>query len=111
MIKSLLGMMISETRKLTDEEVSEIRKNGVGNGFSVLTPADGHRQDNTLWFGECSVCGNRVTNSIKDGVWSHTNYTSRSYNKDGVLCASSSFESDYCPKERGIVVECEVVLF
>ena len=28
----------------------EIRKNGIGNGFTVIKPEDGYRKDNTLWF-------------------------------------------------------------
>jgi hypothetical protein len=39
-----------------------IREQGIGNGFTALNPADGYRKDNRLWFGNCSVCGERVTN-------------------------------------------------
>ena len=50
----------------------EIRENGIGSNFRVINPADGFRKDNRLWFGTCSVCGERVVNSSFRGVWEHT---------------------------------------
>jgi hypothetical protein len=50
----------------------EIRENGIGSNFRVISPADGFRKDNRLWFGTCSVCSERVINSSFRGVWEHT---------------------------------------
>jgi hypothetical protein len=52
--------------------IMEIRENGIGSNFSVVDQADGFRKDNRLWFGTCSVCGERVTNSSFRGVWEHS---------------------------------------
>ena len=53
-------------------EIEEIREKGIGNGFTVVNPEDGFRKDNTIWFGNCSKCGNRVSNSIMTKfVWKH----------------------------------------
>ena len=56
------------------EKVMNIRINGIGNGFKVIDPADGYRKDNRLWFGDCSLCGDRVSNSFLSnrGVWTHS---------------------------------------
>ena len=51
--------------------LSEIREQGIGNGFTVLNPADGYRKDNTLWFGNCANCGEKITNSSLKGIWEH----------------------------------------
>jgi hypothetical protein len=64
-----------------------IRESGLGLNFKVLTPSDGHRQDNTLWFGECDTCGERVTNSLHDQFWAHR----------AQLSENSSMVIDYCP--------------
>lgn len=71
--------------------IQEIREQGIGNGFSVLNPADGYQQNNRLWFGECSVCGERVTNSNLNGVWQHTFYFVNEPNY------KHSKQIDYCP--------------
>jgi len=56
--------------KLTNKE---IRTLGIGEGFKVIDPADGYRKDNTIWFGTCSVCGERVSHSvITDYKWRHS---------------------------------------
>jgi hypothetical protein len=73
----------------------EIREKGIGNGFSVLNPADGYRKDNRLWFGNCSVCEERVTNSNLKGIWEHTLILER----DGL--STKSRQIDYCPKVGG----------
>lgn len=71
--------------------LTEIREQGIGNGFTVLNPADGYRKDNTLWFGECSVCGERVVCSWIDKVWTHRVYLVKETNH------SVSRSVDYCP--------------
>ena len=53
-------------------EIMKIRENGIGSNFRVINPADGFRKDNRLWFGTCSVCGERVVNSSFKGVWEHS---------------------------------------
>ncbi len=78
--------------------IDEIRTKGIGNGFSVLNPADGYRQDNTLWFGECSECGERISNSLNSGgVWQHELILSAEYHADGRLFTKTSRRIDYCP--------------
>ena len=69
----------------------EIREKGIGNGFSVLNPADGYRKDNRLWFGNCSVCNERVTNSNLKGIWEHTEILEQ----NGL--STKSRQIDYCP--------------
>ena len=71
--------------------LTEIREQGIGNGFTVLNPADGYRKDNTLWFGNCATCGERVTQSRFDKYWAHTVYSVKEANH------SVSREVDYCP--------------
>jgi len=68
--------------------VQEIREKGIGNGFSVLNTADGYRKNNQLWFGECSVCGERISSSLHDkGEWRHTKKLNDGWTK----------QVDYCP--------------
>ena len=69
----------------------EIREKGIGNGFSVLNAEDGYRKDNRLWFGNCSVCNERVTNSILVGKWEHTLILEQ----NGL--STKSRQIDYCP--------------
>ena len=109
--RSLTELFIGEgkTRRLTDEEVARIRRDGVGNGFVVNSPADGFRGDGSVWFGTCSVCNERVTNSWRDGVWKHTIYTRKVINTNGFISSSNSYQSDYCPTEQGVSIPCEVV--
>jgi hypothetical protein len=74
----------------------EIREKGIGNGFSVVNPADGYRKDDRLWFGNCSVCEERVTNSFLKGIWEHTlilETDGKGYTKSKTI--------DYCPKVGG----------
>ena len=96
----LMSLVIADRREITDTELQRIRENGEGNGFKVLNPDDGFRRDGRVWFGDCSVCGERVSNSWRDGVWSHTVYTSKSYHADGSLLSSTSHQTDYCPTAR-----------
>ncbi len=72
-----------------------IREQGIGKGFSVLNPADGYQKNNRLWFGECSACGERVTNSNLKGIWEHTEILER----DGL--STKSRQIDYCPEVGG----------
>lgn len=104
----IMARVIADTRKLTDTEVQQVRENGLGNGFIVTEPADGFRQDGTVWFGTCETCGETVTNSWRDGVWKHTVYSSKTYYSTGLIAQSASKQTDYCPVERGEIVECEV---
>lgn len=79
--------------------IQETRTKGIGNGFSVLNPADGYRQDNTLWFGECSECGERISSSLHDkGAWMHRLILWQ----DGL--STSSRQIDYCPSVQGMGV-------
>lgn len=99
--RNIMEMIIADRRQLTDKEVERIRKNGEGNGFTVLDPADGFRGDGSLWFGTCSACGERVSNSWLDGAWEHTVYTARTYYETGMVATSTSYQTDYCPTARG----------
>jgi hypothetical protein len=76
----------------TNLTLSEIREQGIGNGFTVLNPADGFRKDNTLWFGNCANCGERVTQSRFDKFWSHT-VPAKGISGDW----QATREVDYCP--------------
>lgn len=64
------------------------------NGFTALNCEDGFRKDNRLWFGECSVCGERITNSHLDGIWKHTIILEKGHNY------TKSRDVDYCPKNQ-----------
>lgn len=68
-------------------ELAEIRTQGIGSNFTVLDPQDGFRKDNTIWFGNCSVCGERVSQSYLNKGWTHTVSTGD----------HSSRQVDYCP--------------
>lgn len=55
--------------------IVEIRTKGIGSNFSVVNPHDGYRQDNRLWFGNCSECGEMVSSSsmsAKSVGWTHS---------------------------------------
>ena len=67
-------------------------------GFSVLEARDGYRQDNRLWFGICSVCDERVTNSALKGEWEHTLILEQEFHADGTVFYTKSKQIDYCPK-------------
>jgi hypothetical protein len=84
---------------VTKENFQQVREMGLGNGFSVLNPADGYRKDNRLWFGECSVCGERVTNSSLTGNgWEHNLILEQTFHADGVSpLMTRSKRIDYCP--------------
>jgi hypothetical protein len=86
--------------KVTKENFNQIRVEGIGNGFTVINPADGMRKDNRLWFGTCSNCNDTVTNSALTGKgWEHSIRTVLSYHADGVTpCGSRIVSVDYCPK-------------
>jgi len=77
--------------------IMEIRKNGIGNGFTVINPKDGYRKDNRLWFGECATCGESVSSSsmsAKYNGWTHT--LTKKISETGFQMTSI----DYCPKSR-----------
>lgn len=99
--RNLMALVIADTREMTDTELSQIRENGLGNGFTALEPHDGFRKDNSVWFGVCSECGETVSNSWREGVWVHTVYTSRTYYPNGLPASSTSHQANYCPKQRG----------
>jgi hypothetical protein len=72
----------------------EIRKGGIGNGFTVIDPKDGFRKDNSLWFGTCSNCGEMVSSSLvsaKFNGWTH-----KIIKKENGYQVHTSV--DYCPK-------------
>ena len=74
----------------------EIRKNGIGNGFTVINPKDGYRKDNAVWFGTCSECGESVSSSsvsAKFNGWTHS-VVVRLIGTTGKEIKSI----DYCPK-------------
>jgi hypothetical protein len=106
--RNILEEVIKQTRGISDGEIQRIRTYGLGNGFLVTDTRDGFRQDGALWFGTCETCGETVTNSWRDGVWTHTTYTSKTYYSTGHIATSTSKQTDYCPVERGESVECEV---
>lgn len=97
----LLELTLEGVERPTGAELERIRREGVGDGFTALNTADGFRQDGALWFGECSVCGERVTNSHRDGVWTHTKTVVVSRHADGSPLQQNSTEFSYCPTERG----------
>lgn len=82
---------------VTKENFKQIREEGIGSNFTVLNPEDGYRKDNRLWFGECSECGERVTNSSLNGVWKHTIILETKYHASGTIAYQSSKQVDYCP--------------
>jgi|688.fasta_scaffold173353_1 hypothetical protein len=84
--------------KVTKENFDKIREEGIGNGFKVINPADGYRKDNRLWFGNCSLCGERVTNSSLTGKgWEHELILEEKLNENGFRVYSHSRLVDYCP--------------
>jgi hypothetical protein len=98
----VLGLEYRKKKKGVQKmNLVEIRKNGIGNGFTVINPEDGYRKDNTLWFGECSECGERVVSSLmsaKSKGWTHEIKTNVQYHADGREFTYSSRAVDYCPK-------------
>jgi hypothetical protein len=88
--------------------MNKVEKVQEANGFTALNCEDGYRKDNRLWFGECSECGERITNSALKGVWVHTVYSERGWfsNQEWFEMRimpnySSSKDVDYCPKSTG----------
>lgn len=90
--------------------LQQIRLEGLGNGFRVIDPHDGFRQNDQLWFGKCNKCNQMVTNSTLDGTWNHTVYTKLEYWGDSKTPNStSSYQVNYCPEVEGKVVEPTIV--
>lgn len=77
--------------------MSLVTKTQEANGFTAINCEDGFRKDNRLWFGECSLCGERITNSHLDGVWKHTIILETKYHASGTIAYQSSKQVDYCP--------------
>lgn len=83
------------------------------NGFTALNPQDGHRKDNSLWFADCSECGERITNSRLTGVWEHTSYLLKGFHSQHDLESGNRYfhatsrQVDYCPQSTGKIDECE----
>ena len=74
--------------------MNKVEKVQEANGFTALNCEDGFRKDNRLWFGECSECGERITNSALKGVWEHTLILEQGHNY------TKSKNIDYCPKNQ-----------
>jgi hypothetical protein len=71
----------------------QIRTLGIGENFDVLSPEDGYRKDNRLWFGTCTQCGERVTSSfVDDVVWKHKAILPSKFGGE------TSKSIDYCPE-------------
>ena len=85
---------------VTKDNFQNIREEGIGSNFTALNPKDGFRQDDQLWFGTCSECGEQVSNSALTGRgWVHTITEVVSYHADGrTPLQASSKKLDYCPK-------------
>jgi hypothetical protein len=89
-------------------KMSKVEKIQEANGFTAINCEDGYRKDNSLWFGECSECGERITNSKFDGFWTHTQYfekgfySKEEFDRDGISNFTSSKSIDYCPKVAGV---------
>ena len=74
--------------------MNKVEKTQIANGFTALNCEDGFKKDNRLWFGECSECGERITNSHLRGIWVHTIILE----KNGL--STKSKDVDYCPKNQ-----------
>ncbi len=87
---------------VTKENFNQIREEGIGNGFSVINPHDGFRKDNRLWFGNCSECGELVTNSALTGKgWEHNLILEQTFHSDGKTpLMTRSVNVDYCPSKN-----------
>lgn len=88
------------TISITKDNFQTVREQGIGNGFTVLNPADGFRQDNRLWFGKCSNCNETVTNSSLDGKgWMHSIHSVKIVpSPNGDFELNSYKDSEFCPK-------------
>ncbi len=81
---------------------SLVEKVQEANGFTAINCEDGFRKDNRLWFGECSVCGESITNSARDGIWKHEIVLEQRLNANGGISYKSSKQVDYCPSNQGV---------
>jgi hypothetical protein len=92
----------------------EIREQGIGSNFSVLNPEDGYRKDNSLWFGNCSECGERVSQSLHHDYWQHTKFLEKGYGskqqweENRWHSQATSTGLDYCPTAKGEPDTCVV---
>jgi len=80
--------------------MNKVEKVQKGNGFTAINCEDGYRQDNRLWFGECSECGERITNSAFDGFWTHKLILEQKLDANGFVSYQKSQQIDYCPKTK-----------
>lgn len=79
-------------------KMNQVEKIQQANGFTAINCEDGYRKDNRLWFGECSVCGERITNSSRNGIWEHKIILEQKLYPSGTIAYQSSKNVDYCPK-------------
>jgi hypothetical protein len=77
--------------------LQEIREQGIGSNFKVANQADGYRKDDRLWFGTCTSCGERVTNSSLNGIWMHEDVLKITYHEDSQVFSRKTRQLDYCP--------------
>ena len=90
--------MLTNTEKLLSLSQSDIRERGIGLNFDVMSPEDGYRKDNALWFGKCSVCGEIVSNSRHAKLWEHNIDMEITYHANGKdILSRKSKKVDYCP--------------
>jgi len=89
--------MLTNTDKLLSLPQQDIRERGIGLNFDVMSPEDGYRKDNALWFGKCSVCGDVVSNSRHAKLWEHALNISVQYHANGQILSRHSKNVDYCP--------------
>ncbi len=87
----------STEEKLRNLPLKEIRERGIGLNFDVKEPKDGHRLDNSLWFGICTSCKEPVTSSLHDRLWMHNITLSIKYHDSGHILSRESKQIDYCP--------------
>ena len=83
---------------LSSIPLQDIRERGIGLNFNVMSPEDGYRKDNALWFGKCDTCGEHVSNSLHKKFWAHTAVLEVKYHADGKsILSQKSIQIDYCP--------------
>lgn len=89
--------MLTNTDKLLSLPQQDIRERGIGLNFDVMSPQDGFRKDNSLWFGKCTVCMETVSNSLHSKLWEHNVDLEITYHANGDILSRKSKKIDYCP--------------